>query len=115
MKFQGMVGFTETNIETAPDVFEAGVIERKYTGDVINASRRFDRSEHQNDTLRLNNRISILSDLYARQNWQSILYVIWNGAKMKVESVTLDFPRITLEIGGVYNVENPVRVESGTP
>lgn len=115
MKFHGIVGFTDTNIETSPDVFEPGVIERKYSGDIINAVRRFDRSDHQNDTLRLNNRISILSDLYARQNWGSIIYVIWNGVKLKVESVTLDFPRITLEIGGVYNVENPVRVESNTP
>lgn len=114
MKFFGTVGFFETNIEISPDVFKDGIVERRYTGDILRASRNYSPSSYQNDALRLTNRISILSDLYARQNWSCIKYVIWNGAKLKVTNVEIDFPRITLEIGGVYNGNDPVRVEPET-
>lgn len=112
MKFFGMVGFAEANLEVVPDVFRDGIIEKKYTGDVLRSSRKFSPSEHQNDELTMSNRISIIADLYARQNWNTIKYVVWNGVKMKVTNVEIDHPRITLELGGIYNGKDPVRVES---
>lgn len=114
MKFVGKVGFIEANIEVAPDVFRDGVVERSYVGDVIRNRRMNTPSQYQNDSFSVSNSISILSDLYARQNWDSIRYAIWNGKKLSVSNVEIDFPRITLEIGGIYNGKNPVRIE-GTP
>lgn len=112
MKFSGRVGFYEGDTETSPDVFINSIVERKYTGDVYRFTRRFQQDSSQNDTLVPNNQISIVSDLYARQNWSSIRYVIWNGAKLKVTNVDLaNYPRLTLEVGGVYNGKDKVRVE----
>ena len=106
MKFCGIVGFWVTDVETSPGVFKPQIVEKKYVGDIRNRIKRWQENDQQNDYLKINNTISILSDLFARQNYASIKYVILNGKKLKVNSVTLDYPRLTLEIGGDYNGTN---------
>ena len=106
MKFCGKVGFWITDVETAPGVFKPQIFEKQYVGDIRKNIHRWQENDQQNDYLKLNNTISILSDLFARQNHTSIKYVIYNGKKLKVTSVTLDYPRLTLEIGGDYNGTN---------
>ena len=103
MKFAGKVGFWLTDVETSPGVFRHQIEERTYYGDVTRNERRWQEADQQNDNLRVNNSISILSDLFAQQNYHSIKYVIWNDVKLKVKSVTIDYPRLKLEIGGLYN------------
>lgn len=106
MKFSGKVGFWIKDMETTPGVFKSDIVEKTYFGDVFKNTRRWQEADQQNDQLKVSNSISILSDLFAQQNYTSIKYVIWNGVKLKVTQVTLDYPRITMEIGGVYNGEN---------
>lgn len=111
MRFFGVIGFAEANIEVAQDVFRDGIVERPYTGDVLRNNRGWSKTEYQNDSFTVNNQISIVADLYARQNWSSIRYVKWNDAILSVTNIRIDYPRIVLEIGGLYNGKNPVRVE----
>ena len=106
MKFSGKVGFWLSDVEIRPGVYQSFIKERPYYGEVTRNERRWQEADQQNTNMRINNSISILSDLFARQNFASIKYVIWNGVKLKVNSVTLDYPRIKLEIGGIYNGEN---------
>lgn len=114
MKFSGEVGFWVDEIETAPGVWQGSIMERHYVGDVTRNSRSFqEASDRQNDEFKVNNKISILSDMYMKQNWASIRYVVWNGAKLKVTSVEVGYPRITLDVGGIYHGED--KVESPTP
>lgn len=104
MKFYGQVGFWVGEEETGVDIWESVIVERDYYGDVLRNSRRFQETTgHLNDDLVVSNQISILSDLYAQQNWASIRYVIWNGQKWKVTRVEINYPRIILEVGGIYN------------
>lgn len=112
MKFNGTVGFWQEDVETAPSVYQSVITERPYTGDVTTYRRNWQNAGDQNDTLVVKNQISILSDLFIRQNWQSIKYVNWNGMKIKVSSVTVDYPRITLELGGEYHGENATGIGS---
>ena len=106
MKFYGKVGFWIEDVETKPGCFSPRIVEKEYLGDVSKNERRWQSADQTNDLLKINNTISILSDLFARQNLASIKYVIWNDTKLKVTSVTLDYPRLKLEIGGMYNGEN---------
>lgn len=105
MKFSGKVGFWFEDIETKPGVYEPRIVEKSYTGDVLKNIRNFQATENQqNENLRINNRLSIISDLYMRQNWGSIKYVTWNGVNWKVSSVDVSsYPRVILDLGGVYN------------
>ena len=103
MKFSGEVGFWDEDEETVPGVWKPNIVEKHYSGDVLQNSRKFQSDSSQNDSFVVNNQISILADLYARENWPSIRYVIWKGTKWKVTSVKENYPRLILEIGGVYN------------
>ena len=101
-KYYGPVGYAEYT-ETAPGVWKESITERYYTGDVLENSRRLVGSEHLNDNLVVNNRISIIADPFAYQNYHTIRYVEWMGAKWKVTTVKVAYPRLILELGGVYN------------
>jgi len=107
MKFVGKVGFWASEVEVSPGVYRSKIIEKDYTGNVYKNTRMFQGGEdRQNDNLVPSNQVSIISDLYARDNWNSIRYVVWNGVKWKVTNVDVGFPRLTLTIGGVYNGTN---------
>lgn len=108
MKFSGIIGFWVQDVNTKPGVYKSKIIEKSYTGDVLKNLRSFQSSENQqNENLRVNNRLSIISDMYMKQNWGSIKYVLWNGVKWRVSSVDISsYPRTVLELGGVYNGKN---------
>lgn len=105
MKFSGKVGFWLNDVEVRPGIYKPGIVEKSYTGDIIKNSRRFQSVENQqNDNLVVNNRLSIISDLYMQKNWSSIKYVTWNNVRWAVNSIDIsNYPRIILELGGVYN------------
>lgn len=101
-KFYGVIGYVELK-ETYTDVWQEVVTERKYSGDVIENTRKWVGSEYLNDNLVINNRISIVADPYAVQNFHAIRYAEWMGAKWKVTNVKVAYPRLILDLGGVYN------------
>lgn len=101
-KFCGMIGFAET-VETSPGVWEEVITERRYLGDVIRNSRRLQAGGQINDDIVISNEISIVANPYARQNFHTIRYVWFMGAKWKVSSVNVQYPRLTLTLGDVYN------------
>lgn len=104
MKFSGIVGFWEGDKEVKPGVYRPVIIEKLYMGDLPRSFRRFDQSsDKQNSDISVANQVTILADLYMQKNLSSIRYVIWNGQKLSVKNVTIDYPRVTLEIGGVYS------------
>ena len=104
MKYYGKIGYAET-AKTAPGVWQEQIVERDYFGDVI---RNLCRLEGQdvNEDLNVSNSISIVSDPYAVENFHAIRYVTYMGTKWKVTSVEVQYPRLVLTIGGVYNEED---------
>ena len=101
-KYYGTVGYSVME-ETALDVWQETIVERQYVGEVLRNSRRWVGSEHLNDNLVINNRISIVADPFAYHNYQSIRYCTWMSSKWKVTNVEVAFPRLILELGEVYN------------
>lgn len=103
-KYFGTIGYALTT-ETAPGVWEEQIIEKQYYGDVLQYSKRYQSTEHLNDNIEISNRISIVADPYALQNFIYIRYVTWMGSKWKVSSVDVEYPRLVMSIGGLYNDE----------
>ena len=101
-KFYGKIGYAITK-ETTPGVWVEEIVERSYYGDVIRNIRRLQGSENLNDDINVSNEISIVVDAFANQNFHSMRYVEYMGAKWKVSSVEVKYPRLILNIGGVYN------------
>lgn len=102
-KFFGAIGFNEDTVETSPGVWEQQVVERQYYGDLIRNSRRLQTTDQLNDDINISNEISIVADPYANANFHSIRYVEFMGAKWKVSNVEVQFPRLILTLGGVWN------------
>ena len=102
MRFYGMVGYVET-AETKPGIWEENRTERPYFGDVNRKISKWQGADKLNDDLRVNNEISIVADQYAYQHFSAIHYVVWEGVKWKVDTITVQHPRLILEVGGVYN------------
>jgi len=78
------------------------ITEREYYGDILQFSRRWENGEHLNDDLNIDNKISIVADPFAYENFHAIRYIWWIGAKWKVISAEVQYPRLILTIGGVY-------------
>lgn len=110
-KWYGVVGYAETKETTNPGVWIEEIVERNYYGDTMTTTRRLQGADKVNNDVVVNATISIVSDPYAIQNFSCIRYAEYMGTRWKVDSVTVEFPRLSLQLGGVWNGEVP----SNTP
>lgn len=110
-KWFGKIGFAEV-VETKPSVWEEKITERQYYGDLIRNTRRLQSSDKVNDDVNIANEISIVADPYANENIHAMRYAEFMGTKWKINTVEVSYPRLILELGGVYNGSEP-ETESG--
>lgn len=101
-KFYGNIGYAISK-ETAPGVWVEDIVEHKYSGDAYRNTRKLQSGNQVNDSIDISNEISILSDPFANENFHSMRYVTYMGAKWKVSSVEVRYPRLILTVGGLYN------------
>ena len=101
-KFYGSIGYAISK-ETAPGVWVEDIVEHDYSGDVYRNTRKLQSGNQVNDSIDISNEISILSDPFANENFHSMRYVTYIGAKWKVSSVEVRYPRLILTVGGLYN------------
>ena len=101
-KWFGKIGFAETK-ETSPGVWSEEIADHEYYGDVLRNSRRIQASDKLNDDINISNEISIVADPFANNNFHSMKYIEFMGAKWKITNVEVKYPRLVLTIGGLYN------------
>jgi hypothetical protein len=101
-KFFGKIGYIKT-VESEPGYWEEQPIEREYYGDITRNTSRYQNGGQVNDNIVINNIISIVADPYANENFQHMRYVKWMNTEWKIENVEVQYPRLLLTLGGVYN------------
>lgn len=101
-KWFGKIGYAVT-VETEPGIWEEQIVERNYYGDMISDRRKRQNSQKVNDDLSLSNVISIIADPFAYENCSHMAYAEIMGAKWKISDIEVQYPRLILTIGGVYN------------
>lgn len=101
-KFYGEIGYVITT-EVSPGVWKEKPVKRKYYGELIRNTRRLQSADQLNDNINVANEISIVADPFANENFHSMRYVEFMGAKWKISNVEVKYPRLILTIGGVYN------------
>jgi hypothetical protein len=101
-KYYGAIGYATVS-ETSPGIWTEAITERNYYGEVLSRSRRLDAPNEINDGITISNNISIISDPYANQNFVNIKYLTYMGKKWKVANVEVQYPRLILTTGGLYN------------
>lgn len=107
-KWYGKIGFAEA-VEKAPSVWvDEIVVVREYYGDLNRNNRRLQSvSDKLNDDIEISNEISIVSDPYANEHFYAMRYAEFSGAKWKITNVEVQYPRLILSLGGVYNGPEP--------
>lgn len=101
-KFHGKVGYI-SGYNNEDGIYEEIPMEKTYYGNVLSNHRRVDGGEGKNSDIILNNKLSIIADQYALGNLQAIKYVYINGSPWEVTNVEIEYPRLILTIGGVWN------------
>ena len=101
-KYFGKVGYAE-QVETTPGVWEESITERQYYGDVVRNIRKLEPSGEVNDNINVSMEISIVADPYAIQNFHAMRYIEYMGSLWKLSNVEVNYPRLILQIGGLYN------------
>ena len=103
-KYFGTIGCIETQ-ETTPGVWEPKVTKRRYYGDLERRSRHRDVPNNINDDLTVSATISIVADPYAINHFHSMEFIEYSGAAWKISNVEVQYPRLILTLGGLYNGE----------
>lgn len=101
-KFYGKIGYGK-QVETAPGVWEEQISEHFYYGDVVRNTRSLQNSQNLNDNINVNNQFSIVADPFAVQNFHLMKYIEYMNVKWKITNVEVQYPRLLLSVGGVYN------------
>lgn len=103
-KYYGRIGYSVTT-ETSPGVWKPTIVERYYYGDVTRNMRREESAQQVNDDININNTISIVADDFAYGHSATMLYIEFMGSFWKISGIEVNYPRLILSIGGVYNGE----------
>ena len=101
-RYYGSVGYAEES-EPLPGIIKEEMTPREYYGDVLVNNRRLENQGEINDSINVTNQISIVADPYAMQNFWKIRFATFMGQKWKVKDVKVEFPRLILTLGGLYN------------
>lgn len=101
-KYYGVIGFAEL-VENTPGVWTEEITERYYYGDDIRDTRKLQNSGGVNDNINIANKLSILADPYANEKIFDMRYAEFRGAKWKITDVEVQYPRLVLMLGGLYN------------
>lgn len=102
MKWFGKIGFSDT-VEKSSGVYVPEIVEKDYYGDLIKNVKRTNDGDKVNDDITLSNQLSIILDPYIQDRFSSIKYVTMFESKWKVSNVEVQFPRLLLSLGGMYN------------
>ena len=103
MKYHGKIGFAGEQTETSPGIWTEEITEREYGGDLLRFNRRSQDPGKINDDMTISNQISVIADAYLNENLYRVRYLTFMGGKWKIDSVEVEYPRLTFTLGGLYH------------
>ena len=95
------------NTEVEKGIWKDEIIERQYYGDIISDYRKRQNSGEVNDNINIAMSVSIIADPFANNNCASMVYAEIMGSRWRITDIQIQFPRLLLTIGGVYNGNTP--------
>lgn len=101
-KYCGNIGYAISE-EVRPGVWKEEIQERKHYGDINRNRRNLQSSDGVNDGITISNELSIIADPFARENFHAMRYAEYMGAKWKIVSAEVQYPRLLITLSGVWN------------
>ena len=89
--------------EVEPGIYVEKIVENEYYGDVIKNTRRLREANKVNDDVNVSNQFSIIADPFANNNFHAMRYIMFMGVKWKITDIEVQYPRLILSVGGLYN------------
>lgn len=105
-KYYGLIGYQVDNVQIRPGVFGSKIEERTVYGEYDRIIKNTENPGQVNDNITLNHRISFIAAAFAIDNPYNIKYATFRGAKWKVTSIEENYPRVILNLGGIYHDSN---------
>lgn len=103
-KFYGVIGYKGTYEDpNRPGIWLDEEIERPYYGDILKNTLKYGPDSKVNEDVSISNRISILCDPYAMNHVKNMKYITFMGSKWTITDVEVNYPRLILSLGGLYN------------
>lgn len=107
-KWYGIIGY-DVPTEMKPGVWRHAITERYYFGDILSFNHRMQSADQLQDHFVIQNSLSIVADPFALESFRYIRYVSFMGANWEVSHVDVQYPRLILTLGGIYNGTNSGR------
>ena len=103
-KFSGVIGYEITYEEPEySGKWVTKTVKRNVHGEIIKRSRRLESEPKVNDNINISNQFSIVADPFAYAHFAEMRYLEWRGAKWRISDISVEYPRLLLTVGGVYN------------
>lgn len=101
-KYFGVIGYEVTE-EVEPGIYVESFVEKQYYGDIIRNSRRLQDANKVNPDVTISNQFSIVADPFANNHFHEMRYIEYMGTKWKITDIEVEYPRLILSVGGIYN------------
>lgn len=103
MKYYGKVYYAEYN--KADGIVTESLRPLECYGDVVRNRKKWEQGIGVNDDIDISNEFSLMLKPELLENFMSLKYIEWKGVRWKISAVELVPPRLTIQVGGVYNEE----------
>ena len=103
MRWHGKIGYAIT--EEHDGIWSDSVVEREYKGDLNKNAVQLQKSDSVNNDFMVKNQISIVADPFAFENFQYMKYIEIMKVMWEISSVEIQYPRLLISVGGVWNGE----------
>lgn len=105
-KWYGNIGYA-TMVEIAAGDWAEKIVARPYYGDSIRNTRLLQQNSNStNNNVNIGNQLSIVADPYANDHIYDMRYAEFQGNNWIITNVDVQFPRLILTLGGLYNNGN---------
>ena len=101
MKWYGQLGYRES-VEVEPGVWEDQITEVNKYGDILRNFSSNQQGAKINDDISVSNQISIVADPDLLKSFHKIIYITFGGAKWRVSTVEVQYPRVLVTLGSLY-------------
>lgn len=101
-KYSGKICFS-VPYEKSPGVWKTKNVIKPYRGFTSVNKQQYQSNGTMNEDIVLRNEITVVSDMFLKDNIEAIKYVTFQSSKWKVTSVVLTPPEARLTLGGLYH------------
>lgn len=101
MKWYGEIAYRDSE-EVEPGVWEDKITVVKKFGDLLRVTKSNQQGDKINSDISVSNQISVVADPILFNSFHKIEYVTFAGAKWRVSTVEVQYPRLVISLGSLY-------------